>query len=114
MTRQLKISVLLVLLSARANVRAQEKVEEQVVAMLQRKSGATPRRDYGQDGMAKAHRPRLHGGRDEEGRVRRRVLQIRQRRAHLVKLEIDQNDQRGTRKDGAPDHLRSDFEYVRN
>lgn len=34
MTRQLKISVLLVLLSARANVRAQEKVEEQAVRNL--------------------------------------------------------------------------------
>jgi hypothetical protein len=34
MTRQLKISILLVLLSAHANVRAQEKVEEQAVRNL--------------------------------------------------------------------------------
>ena len=32
-------------------------------------------RDHGKDGMAKAHRPRLHGRHDEEGRIHRRVLQ---------------------------------------
>jgi hypothetical protein len=39
----------------------------QVVAMLQREGGATFGRDHGQDGLAKAHRARVHGGRDEEG-----------------------------------------------
>ncbi len=39
--------------------------------------------DHGQDGLAAAHGPRFHGRRDEKGRIRRRVLQIRQRRAQL-------------------------------
>ena len=39
--------------------------------------------DHGQDGLAEAHRPRVHGRRDEEGRVHRRVLQTREGRAHL-------------------------------
>ena len=39
--------------------------------------------DHGPDGLAEAHRPRVHGRRDEEGRVHRRVLQVREGRAHL-------------------------------
>jgi hypothetical protein len=34
-----------------------------VVALFQRKNGAT-RRDHGEDGLAKTHRPRVHGRRD--------------------------------------------------
>ena len=39
--------------------------------------------DHGADGLAEAHRPRVHGWRDEESRVYRRVLQIREGRAQL-------------------------------
>ena len=34
-------------------------------------------------GMAEAHGARVHGGRDEEGRPRRGILQVRRRRAYL-------------------------------
>ena len=63
----------------------------QVVAMLQRKNGATLTEDHGKDGLAKSHRPRVHGRHDEEGRIRRRVLQIRQGRAHLPDQPVASN-----------------------
>jgi hypothetical protein len=40
-------------------------------------------RNHGQNGLAEAHRPRVHGRNDEKGRVHRRVLQAGGRRAHL-------------------------------
>src|ERR1039457_2796279 len=40
-------------------------------------------RDHGKDGLAEAHRARVHGGCDEEGRLQRRVLQIGQGRPYL-------------------------------
>jgi hypothetical protein len=46
----------------------------QVVAMLQRKAGATYHRDHADHGMAKAHRARVHGRRHEKSRTCRRVL----------------------------------------
>ena len=60
----------------------------QVVAMLQRKNGATPGRDHGEDGLAAAHRPRLHGRRDEEGRLHRRVLQAGGRGADVSHQQV--------------------------
>ena len=42
----------------------------QVVAMLQREERGHAGRDHGNHGMAEAHRPRIHGRGDEEGRVR--------------------------------------------
>jgi hypothetical protein len=47
----------------------------QVVAMLQRKNGATLAEIHGADAVAEAYRPWLHGRRDEEGRIQRSVLQ---------------------------------------
>ena len=55
----------------------------QVVAMLQREGRRDDERDYESHGLAEAHGPRVHGRRDEEGRVRGRVLQARGRRAHV-------------------------------
>src|ERR1700733_8288572 len=47
----------------------------QVVAMLQRKNGATLSEIMEKNSMATAYRPRVHGRRDEEGWIYRRVVQ---------------------------------------
>ena len=55
----------------------------QVVAMLRRKNGATLSEDHAEHGLAEAYRPRLHGGRDEEGRPPGGIFQARGRGAHV-------------------------------
>src|ERR1019366_5412052 len=48
-------------------------------------------RDHEQDGLAEAHRPWVHGRRDEESRVHRRVLQTGGRRANLSDQPVASN-----------------------
>ena len=48
-------------------------------------------RDHGKDGLAKAYRPRVHGRRDEEGWIHRRVFQAWGRRAHLPHQQVIAN-----------------------
>ena len=50
-----------------------------------------PFRDHGQNGLAEAYCPRLHGRRDVEGRLHRRVLQARERRADLPHQRVASN-----------------------
>jgi hypothetical protein len=66
--------------SAKKAVKAQETAgpregskTAQVVAMLHRKNGATLSEIMAKMGWQKTHRPRVHGRRDEESRVQRRV-----------------------------------------
>ena len=45
-------------------------------------------RDNGKNGLATPHRPRLHGGRHEEGRVHRRILQARRGRTNVSNQQV--------------------------
>src|SRR5258708_21359374 len=45
-------------------------------------------RNHGPNGLAEAHGTRVHGRRDEESRILRRVLQARGRRAYLPNQQV--------------------------
>jgi hypothetical protein len=47
-----------------------------------------PLRNHDHHGLAEAYRTRLHGWRDEEGGVHRRILQAGERRAHLPDQQV--------------------------
>jgi hypothetical protein len=60
----------------------------QVIALLQRNNGATLAEIMDKMGWQKTHRSRVHGRRDEEGRLPRRVLPIQTGRTHLPNQRV--------------------------